>query len=93
VRSKRAPGVSYAAEGALYELFIVVRSTPSGTTVSLTWTERSKGDQPSQGRRWSRREESPKPLHTLLHATNLAAWVARRALAADWVQERPAPKK
>lgn len=85
---KRAPGVSYKAEAPIYELFISVRSTHLGTTVSLSYSEHRFGDEPLQGHRWELKEESPKTAKSFLHLSNLAGWAVRRALADAWRKVR-----
>jgi len=85
---KRAPGVSYKAEGPVYELFIAVRSTHLGTTVSLTYHEWAFGDAPMQGHMWQVQQESPKPAKGVQHLSNLAGWAVRQALAGSWLKRR-----
>lgn len=85
---KRAPGVSYKAASPVYELFIAVRSTDLGTTVSLTYHEWAFGDEPMQGHMWSVKAEDAKPARSFLHLSSLAAWAVRRAAAGQWEKRR-----
>lgn len=85
---RKAPGVSWKAESPVYELFIAVRSTHAGTTVSLTYHEWAFGDQPMQGHMWQVQQESPKAARGIQHLVNLAAWAAREAVAGKWVKRR-----
>lgn len=87
-RKPRIPGVSYKADGPLYEMFIAVRSTTAGTTVSLMYNTRSKGDEPGQGHSWIVRQSSPKPAQGAEHLGNLAAWAIRQAVGKRWQKRR-----
>lgn len=84
----KVPAVSYRAEGPVYELFIVLRSTSAGTVLSMTWSTRQRGDEPGQGHKYVLREESAKPVTTTAHAFNLVAWACRAAAARRWVKVR-----
>lgn len=84
----KVPAVSYRAEGPVYELFVTMRSTQSGTVLGLTWSVRQRGDEPGQGHRYTLRQESPKPVTTTAHAFNLVAWACRAAAAQRWVKVR-----
>lgn len=85
---KRAPGVSYKAEAPIYELFISVRSTHLGTTVSLSYSEHRFGDEPLQGHRWEVKDESVKTARSLEHLSNLAGWACRQAARGAWRKVR-----
>jgi hypothetical protein len=84
----KSPGVSYAAEDWTEELFLSVRSTPAGTTVSLWYATRTRGDLPQQGHAWTVKAESTKASRGVLHLSNLAAWAARRAISGLWEKQR-----
>ena len=79
---------SFKAAGTIRELRINVCQYPEGSTISLTWSTRERGDEPTQGHLWQIKMESPKPVKSIAHGVNLAAWLARRALAGDWKQIR-----
>lgn len=79
---------SYRAEGSIRELRINVCQYPERTVLGLTWSTRERGDTPSQGHLWVIRHEDAKPIKSLGHALNLAAWLARRALAGHWEKRR-----
>lgn len=85
---KKVPGVSYAAEEPVCQLFITVRSTKSGTAMRLTYGEWRHGDLPLGGHSWFVEHESPKTAWGVLHLTNLAAWLVRKAVSGQWVQKR-----
>lgn len=76
--------VSYRAEGPIRELYITVAQRPGGSVVSLTWSTRETGDTPGQGKRGTIQRTSGKPVRSIAHAVNLAAWVTRLALQDMW---------
>lgn len=79
---------SYKATGSIRELRINVCQYPERTRLVLTWSTREKGDDVGQGHLWITEYESNKPIKSLGHALNLAAWLARRALAGQWEKRR-----
>lgn len=87
-RTKRVPGVSYDAEGWTEELFITVRSTPAGTTVSLTYATKQRGDGPVQGHKWALKADSTKQARGVAHLSSLAGWATRRAISGLWEKVR-----
>lgn len=86
--TKKRPGVSYRAESDIRTLRINVISTDGGTSMNIYWSERRFGDEPLQGHMWTLEADSPKQVSTLLHATNLAGWLVRQALAGRWEKRR-----
>lgn len=79
---------SFKAAGTIRELRINVCQYPERTVLGLTWSTREKGDEPSQGHLWVIRHEDTKPVKSLVHALNLAAWLARKAAAGQWEKKR-----
>lgn len=82
------PKTTYKAAGSIRELRINVCQFPERTVLSLTWSTRERGDEPGQGHLWVLREEYAKPVRNLVHATNLAAWLVRKALSGGMAQRR-----
>lgn len=82
------PRTTYKAAGSVRELRINVCQYPERTVIGLTWSTRERGDEPGQGHLWVIRHEDTKPVRSLGHALNLAAWLARRALAGQWDKRR-----
>jgi len=79
---------SYKATGSIRELRITVCQYPERTRLGLTWSTRERGDDVGQGHLWVLQHEDTKPIKSLSHALNLAAWLARRALAGQWEKRR-----
>lgn len=79
---------SFKAAGPIRELRITVCQYPERTRLGLTWATRERGDEPSQGHLWVLAHESQKPIKSLAHALNLAAWLARKALAGELEKRR-----
>jgi hypothetical protein len=82
------PRVTFKAAGSIRELRINVCQYPERTVLGLSWSTRERGDEPGQGHLWVIRREDRKPIKSLVHAVNLAAWLARRALAGQWEKRR-----
>ena len=82
------PRVTFKAAGSIRELRINVCQYPERTVLGLSWSTRERGDEPGQGHLWVIRREDQKPIKSLVHAVNLAAWLARRALAGQWERRR-----
>lgn len=85
--------VSYRAAGSIRELRISVCQYPERTRIGISWTTREKGDDVGQGTHYVIAQETNKPVKNLAHALNLAAWLARRALADKWETRRPKDSK
>jgi hypothetical protein len=79
---------SYKATGSIRELRISVCQYPERTRLVLVWATREKGDEPGQGHLWIVEHEDRKPVKSLAHALNLAAWLARKALSGDVTKRR-----
>ncbi len=79
---------SHKAAGPIRELRITVCQYPARTRIGVTWSTREKGDDVGQGHNWALSQESNKPIKSLAHALNLAAWLARKALAGEMTQTR-----
>jgi hypothetical protein len=82
------PKTTFKAAGSIRELRINVCQYPERTVLGLSWSTRERGDEPGQGHLWVIRREDQKPIKSLVHAVNLAAWLARRALAGQWEKRR-----
>lgn len=72
----------------MYELFISIRATHTGTTVQLSYHEFAFGDQPLQGHMWQVKETSTRVAKGIVHLSNLAGWACRQAAAGRWVKKR-----
>lgn len=79
---------SYKAAGPIREMRITVCQYPERTRLGITWSTREKGDDVGQGHLWSFAHEDSKPIKSLAHALNLAAWLARKALSGGMNQLR-----
>jgi hypothetical protein len=79
---------SYKATGSIRELRINVCQYPERTRINLVWATREKGDEPGQGHLWVIEHEDRKPIKSFAHALNLAAWLARQALAGQMTKRR-----